>query len=113
MPIWTLGRHTMTFGGSYSYNQLNTIDNRTGTGTVATDDFSQMIQGYVTPGSSSTGFYVSSFLQGNASRYYRSNQVGMFLQDKWQITPRISVTAGLRLRLGWRPDREIRSHLQL
>ena len=94
--IWTLGPHTLTFGGSYSYTQLNTIDNRTGTGTVATDDFSQMIQGYVTPGSASTGFYVSSFLQGNASRYYRSNQVGMFLQDKWQISPRISVTAGLR-----------------
>ena len=55
-----------------------------------------MIQGYVTPGSSSTGFYVSSFLQGDASRYYRSNQVGMFLQDKWQISPRLSVTAGIR-----------------
>ncbi len=94
--IWTLGRHTVSFGGSYSYTQLNTIDKRTGTGTIATDDFSQMIQGYVTPGSSSTGFYVSSFLQGDASRYYRSNQVGMFLQDKWQITPHLSLTAGVR-----------------
>jgi hypothetical protein len=94
--IWTFGRHNVSFGGSYSYTQLNTIDKRTGIGTVATDDFNQMIQGYVTPGSSSTGFYVSSFLQGDASRYYRANQVGMFLQDKWQITPRISLTAGLR-----------------
>ncbi len=94
--IWTLGHHTMSFGGSYSFTQLNTIDKRTGTGTVATDDFSQMIQGYVTPGSSSTGFYVSSFLQGDASRYYRANQVGMFLQDKYQITPRLSLTAGVR-----------------
>jgi hypothetical protein len=94
--IWTLGRHTVSFGGSYSYTQLNTIDKRTGTGTIATDDFSQMIQGYVTPGSSSTGFYVSSFLQGNASRYYRSNQVGMYVQDKYQISPRLSLTAGVR-----------------
>jgi hypothetical protein len=94
--IWTLGRHTISFGGNYSYTQLNTIDKRTGTGTIATDDFSQMIQGYVTPGSSSTGFYVSSFLQGDASRYYRANQVGMYLQDKWQITPRLSLTAGVR-----------------
>jgi hypothetical protein len=94
--IWTLGRHTVSFGGNYSYTQLNTIDKRTGTGTIATDDFSQMIQGYVTPGSSSTGFYVTSFLQGNASRYYRANQVGMFLQDKYQITPRLSLTAGVR-----------------
>jgi hypothetical protein len=94
--IWLLGRHTISFGTSYTYTQLNTIDKRTGTGTVATDDFSQMIQGYVTPGSSATGFYVSSFLQGDASRYYRANQLGSYLQDKWQIMPTLSLTAGVR-----------------
>jgi outer membrane receptor protein involved in Fe transport len=91
-----VGKHTIAFGASYSYTQLNTIDKRTGTGTVATDDFSQMIQGFVTPGSSATGFYVSSFLQGNASRYYRSNQLGTYVQDKWQITPTLSLNAGVR-----------------
>jgi hypothetical protein len=94
--IWILGKNTVSFGASYSYTQLNTIDKRTGTGTVATDDFSQMVQGFVTPGSSATGFYVSSFLQGNASRYYRANQLGMYVQDKFQITPSLSLTAGLR-----------------
>ena len=94
--IWTLGRHTISFGSNYSYTQLNTIDKRTGAGTVATDDFSQFIQGFVTPGSSATGFYVSSFLQGNASRYYRANQLGTYLQDKFQITPTLSLTAGVR-----------------
>ncbi len=94
--IWTLGRHTVSFGVNYSYTQLNTIDKRTGTGTVATDDLSAYAQGYVTPGSSSTAFYVSSFLQGNASRYYRANTLGSFVQDKFQITPTLSLTAGLR-----------------
>ncbi len=94
--IWMLGKHTLSFGGTYTYTQLNTIDKRTGTGTVATDDFSQMLQGFVTPGSSSTGFYVTSFLQGNASRYYRANQLGTYVQDKWQITPNLSLTAGVR-----------------
>ncbi|MGB6975646.1 MAG: TonB-dependent receptor [Terracidiphilus sp.] len=94
--IWTLGEHTISFGASYGYTQLNTIDKRTGTGTVATDDFSQMIQGFVTPGSSSTGFYVSSFLQGDASRYYRANQLGMYVQDKYQVKPGLSLTAGVR-----------------
>jgi hypothetical protein len=94
--IWMLGKHTVSFGASYSYTQLNTIDKRTGTGTVATDDFSQMVQGFVTPGSSATGFYVSSFLQGDASRYYRANQLGTYAQDKWQITPTLSLTAGVR-----------------
>jgi len=94
--IWILGRHTVSFGASYTYTQLNTIDKRTGTGTVATDDFSQFVQGFVSPGSSATGFYVTSFLQGNADRYYRSNQLGTYVQDKWQVTPNLSLTAGVR-----------------
>jgi len=94
--IWTLGKHTVSFGASYGYTQLNTIDKRTGMGTVATDDFSQFMQGFVTPGSSATGFYVTSFLQGDASRYFRANQLGTYFQDKYQITPSLSLTAGVR-----------------
>jgi hypothetical protein len=94
--IWTLGKHTVQFGVNYSYTQLNTIDKRPGTGTIATDDLSQYAQGLVTPGGSSTGFYVSSFLQGNASRYYRANQLGAYVQDKFQVTPTLSLTAGVR-----------------
>ena len=94
--IWILGKHTVSFGTSFTYTQLNTIDKRTGTGTVASDDLSQFMQGFVTPGSSASGFYVTSFLQGNASRYYRSNQLGMYVQDKFQITPSLSLTAGIR-----------------
>jgi hypothetical protein len=94
--ILIVGKHTISFGANYTYTQLNTIDKRTGTGTVATDDFSQFAQGFVTPGSSATGFYVTSFLQGDASRYYRANQLGTYGQDKWQITPTLSLTLGLR-----------------
>ena len=94
--MWTLGRHTVSFGTSYSYTQLNTIDKRTGKGTIATSDLSAMVQGFVTTGSAATGFYVTSFLQGNASRYYRANQLGSYVQDKFQVTPTLSLTAGVR-----------------
>ena len=50
----------------------------------------------MSPGSSATGFYVSSFLQGNASRYYRANQLGTYVQDKFPVTPTLSLTAGVR-----------------
>ena len=30
--IWMLGKHTLSFGASYTYTQLNTIDKRTGNG---------------------------------------------------------------------------------
>jgi hypothetical protein len=94
--IWTLGKHTVSFGTTFSYTQLNTIDKRPGTGMVATDDFSAFAQGIVTPGNGSTGFYVTSLLQGDASRYYRANQMGSYVQDKFQVTPTLSLTAGLR-----------------
>ena len=94
--VWTLGKHTVSFGGSYSYTQLNTIDHRTGNGTIATSDLSAMVQGFVSQGSGSTGFYVTSFMQGNANRYFRSNQVGPYVQDKFQVTPTLSLTGGLR-----------------
>jgi len=94
--IWTLGKHTVSFGASYGYTQLNTIDKRPGTGSIATSDLSAFAQGYVTPGSSASGFYVTAFLQGNANRYYRANQVGSYVQDKFQVTPTLSLTAGVR-----------------
>ncbi len=66
IAIWALGRHTVSFGGTYSYTQLNTIDHLTGAGTVTADDLSQLVQGLVTPGGSVTQFYVTSFLQGES-----------------------------------------------
>jgi hypothetical protein len=91
--IWTLGKHSVGFGTSYSYSQLNTIDHRTGTGTIATADLSQFAQGLVTINDS---YNTTTFLQGNASRYYRANQMGLYVQDKYQIKPNLTLTAGIR-----------------
>ena len=38
----------------------------------------------------------TDFLQGNANRYYRANQTGLFLQDKFQVKANLSITAGVR-----------------
>ncbi|NYF80317.1 carboxypeptidase regulatory-like domain-containing protein [Granulicella arctica] len=91
--IWTLGRHTLTFGGSYAYTQLNTRDRRNNMGQIATADFAQFLQGQVTV---NDDFTTTSILLGNANRYYRANQVGTYLQDKFQVTPTLSLTAGIR-----------------
>ena len=91
--IWNLGKHTVGFGGTYSYTQLNVRDRRTGTGSVASADFGQFAQGLVTP---NDDYNVSTFLQGNANRYYRANQLGLFLQDKFQVKPNLTLSAGIR-----------------
>jgi Carboxypeptidase regulatory-like domain len=91
--IWTHGKHTLTFGGSYAYTQLNTRDERTNQGIISTADFSQFIQGFVT---TNDDFTTTKFLQGNANRYYRAGQSGAYLQDKFQFRSNLSLTAGLR-----------------
>ena len=93
--IWTRGRHTFTFGGSFAYTQLNTRDERTNKGTIAFADFSQFLQGLETS-YSPNGFVTSAFLQGDANRYYRAKDTGAYLQDKFQLRANLSVTAGLR-----------------
>ncbi len=92
--IWTLGKHTVSFGGSYSYTQLNVRDQRTNKGMIASQDFNGFAQGLI--GAQNSGFTTTTFLLGDANRYYRANQVGLFLQDKFQVTPTISLTAGIR-----------------
>src|SRR6202166_2847454 len=93
--IWTHGKHTITFGGSYAYTQLNTRDRRTNQGIIGSADFSQFLQGLVTP-YTSDGFVTTSYLQGDANRYLRANQSGVYLQDRFQIRPNLSVTLGVR-----------------
>jgi hypothetical protein len=93
--IWTFGRHTLTFGGSFAYTQLNTRDDRTDKGVIAFADFSQFVQGLETS-YSPNGFVTSTFMQGDANRYYRSKESGAYIQDKYQLRSNLSVTAGLR-----------------
>ena len=93
--VWNHGRHTLTFGGSYSYTQLNARDERTNSGMIGFTSFDKFLQG--TPiNYSADGFITTNFLQGNANRYYRSNETGWFVQDKIQIRPNLSFSGGLR-----------------
>jgi Carboxypeptidase regulatory-like domain/TonB dependent receptor len=91
--IWTHGKHSVSFGGSYSFTQLDTRDRRPGTGSIASADLGQFMQGLVTTNNS---FNVTTFLQGDANRYFRANQLGLFLEDKFQVKPNLTLTAGIR-----------------
>jgi Carboxypeptidase regulatory-like domain len=92
---WTVGKHAVSFGGSYAYTQLNTRDERTNQGNVGIADFSQFVQGLVTP-YTSDGFVTTAYLQGNANRYLRAGQTGLYIQDRYQLRSNLNVTLGLR-----------------
>jgi hypothetical protein len=91
--IWIHGKHTFTFGGSYAYTQLNARDRRTNQGIISSADFSEFLQGIVNTGDD---FTTTKFLQGNANRYYRAGQAGVYFQDKFQLRSNLTLTAGLR-----------------
>ncbi len=91
--IWIKGKHTLNFGGSYAYTQLNARDKRTGQGIISSADLSEFVQGIV---NISDDFTTTKFLQGDADRYYRSGQSGAYIQDKFQFRTNLTFTAGLR-----------------
>src|SRR6266478_1588027 len=93
---WIRGKHTFTFGGSFSYTQLNARDQRTNSGMIGFTSFANFLTGHPTS-YTADGFITTNFLQGDANRYYRSREWGGYLQDKYQIRPNLSVTAGVRL----------------
>jgi hypothetical protein len=93
--IWAKGKHSISFGGSWAYTELNLRDRRTGTGSADSPDFVSFLDNWVTPYTTQL-FTATTYLQGNANRYLRANQTGLFVQDKFQMTPSLSITAGVR-----------------
>ena len=92
--IWTRGKHTITFGGAFSYTQLNTRDRRNELGMVASTDFTSFTGGVLVP----NYFYnVTTLLVGNPNRYWRANEWGTYIQDKFQFKSNLNITLGVRL----------------
>jgi hypothetical protein len=93
--IFTIGKHTFVAGGGYSYTQLNVINNRDGNVQITVKSLDDFLQGSV---------YKSDVVESidpesgrnNGDRYYRSNELSAYVQDKWQAKPNLSITAGVR-----------------
>ncbi len=91
--IWTLGKHTITFGGSYAYTQMNARDQRNQLGMIGAQSINQFIQGDLFNDYLYTG---TLYLAGDPNRYFRSNETGEYVQDKFQFRSNLTITAGLR-----------------
>ncbi len=91
--IWTIGKHTITFGGSFAYTQLNTRDRRNELGVIEAESINQFLQGELTNGYLNTA---TQFLSGDPNRHWRANETGEYIQDKFQMRSNLSITAGLR-----------------
>jgi hypothetical protein len=93
--IFTLGKHTIVAGGGYDYTQLNITNNRTGHAQMEVYGFDSFLQGQV-HSSSVVESIDPTTGRNNADRYYRTNEISGYVQDKWQALPNLSITAGVR-----------------
>ena len=96
---WTKGKHIFTFGGDFKAHQVNS---RSGSGALSFNFSSNETAG---PGYPYDGFAYATFLLGdvnNASQSVAYNlygrQKGLFLyaQDSYKVTPRLTLSMGLR-----------------
>jgi hypothetical protein len=94
--IFSAGKHTLVAGGGYSYTQLNIENNRQGLLNIKTKNgFEDFLEGEVA--SSNVLDSVDPTTKRNDSdRYYRSNELEFYVQDKWQLLTNLSITAGVR-----------------
>ena len=83
--IFTAGKHTIIAGGGYSYTQLNITNNRTGHAQAVVSGFDNFLQGKVKSSSVVESIDPTTH-RNNADRYYRTNEINGYVQDKWQVT---------------------------
>jgi len=93
--IFTAGKHTIVAGGGYSYTQLNLTNNRTGHAQVVVNGFDNFLQGIVRSATVVESIDPNTH-RNNADRYYRTNELSGYVQDKWQMLTNLSITAGVR-----------------
>lgn len=95
---WVHGRHTITTGFSFDYTQLNVINKNNEVARVTFFDFPGFLQGQICgPNTvSCSGQDTSQILNGASNRYYRSDQVGAFVQDDIKLKSNLSLNLGLR-----------------
>lgn len=96
------GRHSVKFGASFLRYQLNYLQSNQsrgeytytgvftsvdGSGTNSGDPFADFLLGYPQNTTRTTG---------SGQAYLRQSVTGLFVQDDWRISPRLTVNAGIR-----------------
>jgi Carboxypeptidase regulatory-like domain/TonB dependent receptor-like, beta-barrel len=88
---WVLGRHTISFGGTFDYAQLNVENRENDVAKFEFRTFSDFLTGLL--GSDQSD---GLLLDGTTDRHFRSKQAGLYAQDDFKITPNLTISYGLR-----------------
>jgi hypothetical protein len=84
---WVRGKHILSFGTTWDHTQLNILNNNTNTDNLDFSTFEDFVEGTLHGGDE---------FAGSASRYYRANTAGTYINDNFKMMRNLTVTAGLR-----------------
>jgi Carboxypeptidase regulatory-like domain len=88
---WVRGKHSMAFGGTFDYMQLNVANRENQVATFTFHNFPDFLTGTLEQDHSS-----GQFLNGETNRHFRSRSLGLFAQDDWKVKSNLTVNVGIR-----------------
>ena len=94
--LWSLGRHTLSFGFQWDHTQLNIINQNNQQAVLGFGTFFDFAQGNLCTPSSGCFSANTEILNGATNRYFRANQIGTYAQDSIRVKSNLTVNIGLR-----------------
>jgi len=113
---FTKGKHTMKFGfkGRLEHNNVEELQQAQGSDSFDSawtglfDPAGQQIKPFTGSGLASLELGLPSYLSNQYNRgyfYFQQKEVGIFADDSWRLTPKLTLSLGLRWEF-WTPYRE-------